>query len=40
MTFDSTLEAITGQLPGFMTQITGQAAAYIPDELSDVIWHA
>lgn len=40
MTFDSTLEAITGQLPGVMTQIAGQAAAYIPEELGDVIWHA
>ena len=40
MTFDSTLEAITGQLPGIMTQIAGQAAAYIPEELGDVIWHA
>ena len=40
MTFDSTLEAITGQLPGVMTQIAGQAAAYIPEELGDVIRHA
>ena len=36
MTFDSTLEAFAGQLPGIMTQ----AASYIPEELSDVIWHA
>ncbi|MDO5546692.1 MAG: hypothetical protein Q4F81_12905 [Eubacteriales bacterium] len=36
MTFDSTLEALAGQLPSVMTQ----AASYIPDELSDVIWHA
>ena len=36
MSFDSTLATIAGQLPGVMTQ----AAAYIPDELSDVIWHA
>lgn len=35
MTFDSTLEAFAGQLPGIMTQ----AASYIPEELSDVIWH-
>lgn len=40
MTFDSTLEAIAGQLPGAMTQIAGQAASYIPEELSQVIWHA
>ena len=36
MTFDSTLEAFAGQLPGIMTQ----AASYIPEELGDVIWHA
>ena len=40
MTFDSTLEALTGQLPGVMTQIAGQAASYIPEELSNIIWHA
>lgn len=40
MTFDSTLEALAGQLPGAMTQIAGQAASYIPEELSQVIWHA
>ena len=36
MHFDSTLEGLAGQLPGVMTQ----AAAYIPDELGSVIWHA
>ena len=40
MDLDSALEAITGKLPGVMTQIAGQAAAYIPEELSNVIWHA
>ena len=28
MTFDSTHEALTGQLPGVMAQIAGQAAAF------------
>ena len=40
MDLDSALATIAGQLPGVMTQIAGQAAAYIPEELSNVIWHA
>lgn len=40
MDLDSTLAAIAGQLPGAMTQIAGQAAAYFPEELSNIIWHA
>lgn len=40
MDLDETLSTIAGQLPGVMTQIAGQAVSYIPEELSDVIWHA
>lgn len=40
MDLDSAFEAVTDRLPGMMTQIAGQAAAYIPEELSNVIWHA
>ena len=40
MGLDSAFEAVTDRLPGMMTQIAGQAAAYIPEELSNVIWHA
>lgn len=39
MDLDSTLTTIAG-LPGVMTQIAGQAASYIPEDLGNVIWHA
>ena len=40
MDLDSTLANIADQLPGALTQIAGQAAYYIPEELANVIWHA
>ena len=40
MAFDSTLAGIANQLPGVMTQMVGQAASCIPEELGNVIWHA
>lgn len=40
MDFDSTISAFADKIPQQVNQAIGQAAAYIPDGLSDVIWHA
>ena len=40
MDLESTLAPIAGQFPSVVTQIAGQAASFIPEDLANVIWHA